>query len=211
MPSGANHFLRIQDDDALLKADRIGLVIVLASLLAISTIAYVVFHVQHEQRLETLRSQGVSLVRILSGVPYDQLLPGGKHLGVMQVLQHGANSDDFAYVNIVDMSGGSVNEVVTTGLIIPPADIPTEPSTWLGERQLQLAASEHKIIEFHAPLFEANELRGFVRLAYRYPNFGLAIGQVPFLAAVALPVFLLVPLFYVLLRMEVRQIGRAHV
>lgn len=180
--------------------------IVLASLAAIAAIAYLVFQYQHEHRLANIRSQGVSLVRVLSGVPYEQLVSGSKQQGVLQVLQHGAGNDDFAYVSIVDLDGRTVNEQVADGIFVPAAEIPTEPSAWLGEAQYELLANQQKIIEFHAPLLVAGELQGFVRLGYHYPNFGLDMSQLPFFAAVALPVFLLVPLFYVLLRLEVRPV-----
>ncbi|MDH3551504.1 MAG: PAS domain-containing protein, partial [Gammaproteobacteria bacterium] len=193
----------------MLKADRIGLVIVLASLSAIAAIAYMVFQYQHSDRLDDIRGQGVSLVRALSGVPYDQLVFGGEQQGFLQVLRHGAEDNDFAYVSIVDRTGRSVNEVVASGLIVPAVDVPSEPSAWLGEAQLELPPDGRKIIEFHAPLLAAGDLQGFVRLGYRYPAFGLDMSQLPFFAAVSLPVFLLVPLFYFLLRREIRPIREA--
>ena len=193
-----------------MKSDRIGLVIVVASLAAIAAIAYMVFGYQHAHRLDNIRSQGISLARVLSGVPYDQLIPGGSQQGVMQVLRHGANNADFAYVAIVDRDGATVNELVGDGLIVPPATMPVEPTSWLGETQLEIRPEQRSFIEFHAPLFVDGDLRGFVRLGYLYPNVGLDMSQLPFFAAVALPVFLLVPLFYVLLRIEVRPVRRAN-
>ncbi len=120
----------------MLKADRIGLVIVLASLSAIAAIAFMVFQYQHQDRLADIRSQGVSLVRALSGVPYDQLVPGGEQQGVVQVLRHGTRDNDFAYVSIVDSQGRTVNELTSDGVIVPAAEIPPDPSAWLGETQL---------------------------------------------------------------------------
>ena len=193
-----------------MKADRIGLVIVLASLTAIAAIIYMVFQYQHQDRLVDIRNQGVSLVRALSGVPYDQLVAGGEQQGVVQVLQYGASNNDFAYISIVNTAGLTVNELVSDGVIVPTAVIPVEPSAWLGEIQLDLASVGEKIVEFHAPLLDHGELQGFVRLGYHYPTLGLDISQLPFLAAVALPVFLLVPLFYILLRREVRPVREAN-
>lgn len=195
---------------ALLKADRIGLVVVLASLSAIAAIVYLVFHYQNGDRLADIRSQGVSLVRALSGVPYDQLVPGGKQEGVVQVLRHAANDDEFAYVSIVDPQGRTVSEVTAEGLIVPAAVVPTDPSSWLRENHLELASDQTRIIEFHAPLLDGGELQGFVRLGYLVPTAGFDMSQLPFLAMVALPVFLLVPLFYLLLRLEVRPVRAAN-
>lgn len=193
-----------------MKSDRIGLVVVLASLTAIAAILYLVFQYQNGERLADIRSQGVSLVRALSGVPYKQLIPGGEQQGVVQVLRHGANDDDFAYVSIVDPLGNTVNELAAGGLIVPAARIPPDPSSWLGEKHLELPPDQRKIIEFHAPLLDSGDLQGFVRLGYLYPAAGINMSQLPFLAMVALPVFLLAPLFYFLLRLEVRPVRAAN-
>ena len=194
----------------MLKTDRIGFVVVFASLAAIAAIVYLVFEHQSEDRLTDIRSQGVSLVRALSGVPYEQLIPGGEQQGVMQVLRHGAKDDDFAYVSIVDPDGQLIGELAADGLIVPAAEMPAEPSAWLGERHLELGQIEREIIEFHAPLLENGDLRGFVRLGYLHPAAGINMSQLPFLAMVALPVFLLAPLFYLLLRLEVRPVRAAN-
>lgn len=193
-----------------MKSDRIGLVIVFASLAAIAAIAYMVFQYQYDHRLQNIRSNGVSLVRAISGVPYSQLVPGGAQQGIVQILKYSANKDDFAYLNVVNSEGRTINEIVSGGLIVPSATVPSQPSAWLGEAQYELGPNGQKIIEFHAPLFENGELQGFVRLGYQHPSFGLTTGQLPFIAAVALPVFLLVPLFYMLLRLEVRPIREAN-
>ena len=153
-----------------MKADRIGLVVVLASLAAIGAIAYLVFQYQHSDRLADIRSQGVSLVRALSNVPYDQLVSSGNGQGVLPVLQHGASDRDFAYASIVDSDGRTVNEVVSEGLIVPAAEPPAEPSAWLGERRYEEMSGRSELIEFHAPLLTDGELSGFVRLGYRYPT-----------------------------------------
>ncbi|MDJ0758537.1 MAG: ATP-binding protein [Woeseiaceae bacterium] len=180
-----------------------------ASLVAIAAIGYLVFKQQHEDNLADTRRQGVSLVRVLAGVPMDQLVPGGEQQSVLNVLRHGANSDNFAYLSVVANDGRTVNEVTADGLLVPASEIPTEPASWLGERTHALPGSGDRIIEFHAPLLDDGELQGFVRLGYRYPAFGLGLSQVPFLAAVALPVFLLVPLFYALLRLEIKPLRAA--
>ncbi len=192
----------------LLKADRIGLVIVVASLLAITAIAFLLFENQRDNELADIRTQGVSLARAISGVPYEQLVPGGPQQGVVQALMHGAGNKKLAYVAISDSQGLTVAEAVADGLIVPAARIPSEPSAWLGDTEQ--TAAQHRFVEFHAPLLQQGELQGFVRLGYYYPKAGLSMEQVPFLAMVSLPVFLLAPFFYLLLRMEIRPIKAAN-
>ncbi len=200
---------RAKQGKALLKADRIGLVVVLASLVSIAAIAWVVFDNQHEARIRDIRGQGVSLARALSAVPYEQLAGGGEQQGAIQVLRHSASSNDFAYVAVVSRSGETATELAADGIIVPAAAMPAEPTAWMGEARRSLSGTGQDVIEFHAPLLTDGELQGFVRLGYAVPGSGINVDQLPFVAAVALPVFLLVPLFYLLLRLEVRPVRKA--
>lgn len=193
-----------------MKTDRIGLVVVIASLLAIAAIVTLVFQNQRDDRLTDIRSQGVSLARALSGVPYEQLIPGGEQEGVVQVLRHTTADEEFAYASIVDREGQTVSEVVAAGVIVPVGVMPAEPVAWLGEEALQLKPDGRRIIEFHAPLLDDGALQGFIRLGYFYPTAGMNLDQLPFLATMALPVFLLAPFFQFLLRREVRPIRAAN-
>ncbi len=141
--------------------------------------------------MKEIRTQGVSLARAISGVPFEQLVPGGQQQGVVQALHQGADNKKLAYVTITDRDGLTVVEGVADGVIVPPAKIPREPSAWLGDTEH--TAGRDRYIEFHAPLLQEGDLRGFVRLGYFYPAEGLSLDQMPFLAMVALPVFLLAP------------------
>ncbi len=192
----------------MLKADRIGLVIVVASLLVISALVWLLFGNQRDSEIADIRTQGVSLARAISGVPYEQLVPGGPQQGVLQTVLHGVGNKKLAYVTISDPQGLTITESVADGLITPAAKIPSEPSAWLGN--VERTAGPDRFIEFHAPLLQDGELQGFVRLGYFYPNAGLSLEQMPFVAMVALPVFLLAPFFYLLLRMEIRPIRAAN-
>ncbi len=146
----------------LLKADRIGLVIVVASLLAIAAMIFLLFENQRDNRLNEIRTQGVSLARAISGVPFEQLVPGGRQQGVVQALHRGAGNKKLAYVNISDGQGTTIVEAVAEGLIVPAANIPTVPSAWLGD--MDQTVGEQRLIEFHAPLLQHGDLQGFVRL-----------------------------------------------
>lgn len=194
----------------MLKSDRIGLVTILASLVAIAVIVSLIFVYQRDDRIADIRTQGVSLARVLSGVEYRQLLPGGGQHGLLQVVRLSGARGDLAYIGIVQADGDPVHESTTGSFLLPEPALPAEPSAWVGEKQLALPGDGRRVIEFHAPLFDAGELQGFVRLGYLYPPLGVDAAQVPFLGAVALPVFLLAPFFYLLLRREVRPIRAAN-
>ncbi len=191
----------------LLKTDRIGLIVVVASLAAIALIAVVLFQNQHQRQLENIRAQGVSLARTLSGIPYSHLIPGGAQQSVTQLLLNNAGNEDFAYISLTDIEGRSVTEAAASGVTVPPAVLPGEPSAWLGSRDLDLYG--RKLTEFYAPLLQDSDLKGFARLGFYQPTLGPSISQLPFIGTVALPIFLLAPLFYLLLRREVRPIREA--
>lgn len=182
--------------------------IVIASLSAIAVIVFLLFENQRDQHLADIRTQGVNLARALSKFSYDQLTPDGEQRGVIQLLRQSSANNNFAYASIVDLEGKAIAESVADGLIVPAATMPAEPAAWLGEHEL--AVDERKLVEFHAPLLSQGDLQGFVRLGFFYPTSGLNVEQVPFFAMIALPVFLLVPLFYFMLRLEVRPIRVAN-
>lgn len=192
-----------------MKSDKLGLILVVASLLAIAAIAAIVLGERHEERVATLDRQGVSLVRALAAVPYDSLASESRHRGVMQVIRHGTAQQSFAYISVVDAEGHPVSDLTAEGVLIPPFEPPTEPSDWLGQRQISLANARNPATEFYSPVVEDSQLRGFVRLALGYPRSPIDIANLSYLGAVALPVFLLVPLFYLLIRSETRPLRTA--
>ena len=193
-----------------MKADRIGLVVTLASLSAIAAICVLLFSDRNEQELADVRARGIGLVRALAAVPFDELVPGGRQSGALQIMRHSAAGDGFAYVAVVDAAGNSVGEVTADAVNVPAAAMPIAPAEWLGEAPRKLPASGQDILEFYAPLLKDGELTGFVRLGFERPGATLSMEQLPFLAMIALPVFLLVPLFYWLLRSEIRPIRAAN-
>lgn len=106
----------------------------------------------------------------------------------------------------MDNQGRSVEEIAGAGVIVPAAPVPADPTAWIGQRRLVLAGNGREVIEYHAPLFSDSQVAGHVRLGYLRPGFGLSRDQLAFFATFALPIFLLTPLFYFLVRREVRPI-----
>jgi PAS domain S-box-containing protein len=186
--------------------ERLGLIMILASLGAITVIIAFLFSYQQDSREAQIRSQGISLARLLSSIPQQQLAPSQGQGGILQVLQRSRTNPDFAYAVVVDTEGDPQAEAAAAGVIVPDTALPSEPSSWLGERTLVEPTSGRTILEFHAPLFEHTELGGYIRLGYFKPRFGLSFEQLPFFATLALPIFLLTPLFYVLIKREIRPL-----
>lgn len=186
--------------------ERLGLIMIFASLGAIAAIIGFLFSYQQDSREAQIRSQGVSLARMLSSIPMGELTPSGSQGGVLEVLRRSQTSPDFAYAVVADTQGDPLAQVGAAGVIVPDIAPPSEPSAWLGERSVVEPGSGRDILEFHAPLFEHTELAGHIRLGYFRPHFGLSFEQLPFFATLALPIFLLTPLFYLLIKREIRPL-----
>ncbi len=187
---------------------RFGLTMILATLLVMGVMVYLLFDYQRGDREAQARAQGLDLVRLLSGMPWSELVPADGSQGFLELLKRGQGNPDFAYGAIVAADGSIKAEVTRPGVIVPPGDISDEPASWLGQRILSSSNKQHRFIESHAPVF-ADELHmGFVRLGYAEPEFGLSMNQMPFLATLMLPIFSLVPLFYFLLRQEIKPLKK---
>ena len=195
---------------AIWRNERLGLSMIAASLLVIVLIVGLLFTYQQKSETDHIRQQGVSLVRVLSSIPYQQMLPGASRSDVLSLLQHSQANRLFAYLAVVDPQGDPVNEVTAPGVIAPSAAVPSAPSSWLGERTLVADGDGQSFLEFHAPLLAAGSLAGYVRLGYFRPGIGLHSEQLPFLATLALPIFLLTPLFYFLIKHEIRPLRCAN-
>jgi signal transduction histidine kinase len=191
---------------AVWRNERLGLMMIAASLAVIMLTVGLLFSYQQKADEAHIREQGVSLARVLSRMPFAQLLPAAGQQGVLSLLQYGQADPAFAYLLIVDPHGTALNEVSSPGVIAPGVPLSANPTSWLGERTLRLSSDGRAVQEFHAPLFDQGQLAGYLRLAYFKPGFGLDADQVPFFATLALPIFLLTPLFYFLVRREIRPL-----
>jgi PAS domain S-box-containing protein len=187
---------------------RFGLTMIIATLLVMVATVYILFDYQRSNREDLARAQGLELVRLLSGMSWPELVPQTGTKGLLAVLQQGQSNPDFAYGAVVDIDGAVATEVTRSGVIVPSADIVNEPTNWLGQRVLPAngAGSRVAFIESYAPVFDAGVHKGFVRLGYLRPGFGFSYSEMPFLASVMLPIFLLVPFFYFMLRREIKPL-----
>ena len=192
------------------KKERLGLIMIIASLAVITVTVGLLFTNQQQAEEAHIRKQGINLVKLLSRMPFDQVVPGAGQQGVLSVLQLNQENTSFSYLVVVDENGRQLAELSSLGVIAPAAPLPTSPTTWLGEKTLSLAGDGREVTEFHAPLFRNGQLAGHIRLGYFKPGFGLDLEQMPFLATLALPIFLLTPLFYFLVRREVRPLQKVN-
>ena len=185
---------------------RPGLIMIVAALLVMVAMGYLLFDYQRDSRTELARAQGLDLVRLLGGMSWNELIPATGRKSFLEVLQRGQSNADFAYGAVVDVDGEVAAEVTRSGVIIPPSTIKAEPANWLSQRIVTGADADTRFIESHGPIFDDGMHMGFVRLGYFEPDFSFSYRDMPFLATLMLPIFLLVPLFYFLLRQEFKPL-----
>ncbi|MDH3221215.1 MAG: PAS domain-containing sensor histidine kinase [Gammaproteobacteria bacterium] len=187
---------------------RFGLIMIVATLLVMAATVYILFDYQRDERESLARAQGLDLVRLLGGMSWDELAPAPGRQGFLELLRRGQSNPDFAYGAVVDTAGEVASEVTRSGVIIPANKIADEPASWLGQQVVASRNGDTRFIESHAPVFADGIHRGFVRLGYFEPRLQLSLSQMPFMATLMLPIFLLVPLFYFLLRQEIKPLRR---
>ena len=163
-------------------------------------------HQNHDHEKKT-RAQGLSLARSLSTLPLEHLSPGPDRRGVLHAVVNAQRSDGFAYALLVSASGSTLAEVVAPGIEVPASVMPTEPANWFGERSLSTPGDARRVLEFHSPVMDRSQLVGFVRLGYLADPPRLGLEQLSWSAALALPIFLLTPLFYFLVRREMKPLA----
>ena len=100
---------------------RPGLIMIIAALLVMSAMGYLLFDYQRNNRAELARAQGIDLVRLLGGMPLNQLVPATGQKSFLKVLKRGQSNADFAYAAIVNVDGQITSEVTRSGEITPLA------------------------------------------------------------------------------------------
>lgn len=192
-----------------LKNQNLGLTMIAASLVVIVFITAYLFNHQRKSELNQIRSHGVSLVRLLGTMPMAQLAPADGRQGALQLIRQTHSHSNLAYAVLVDPLGHPLVQAVTPGVIVPAEPLPQEPSAWLGERTVN-SQDGSAILEFHGPVIEQGDLAAYLRVGYIRPAYGLAPAQLPFFATLALAVFLLTPMFYFLVRREIKPLAQVN-
>ncbi len=190
------------------KDERYGWLLIAASLSVIAVIAGLMIRSDRVVQAERNRTQGVSLVRLLSNIPIEQLVPDSTQRGPLQIVRTIHADSDFAYGVVVDQTGSVLREVVAPGIVTPQAHLPPDPASWVGEREL-VASNGASVLEFYAPVLSQGERVAHVRIGFRQPGWGPTLADLPMIGMLALPVFLLTPLAFFLIRRELRPISEA--
>ena len=190
-----------------MKNDRLGLLMIVATLAVIAMTVALIAVQQGKAHERQIRAQGIGLSRTLSSLPFEQLAPQAGRPGLLQTLLGVQRSTDFAYGLLVTPTGAKLAEVIAPTTLIPDATLPREPAGWVGDQALQAPGDGRQIHEFYGPVLQNGSLAGFVRIGYYDAPAWLSLDQISFTALLALPIFLLTPLFYFLMRREMKPLA----
>jgi PAS domain S-box-containing protein len=185
--------------------EKIGIGMIASSLAVILFTVGVFLYQQKSQDINEMQRQGVGLVRLLGSMSVAQLIGEGKTVGTLRLLKETQVNPHFSYASVVDVDGLSLAELVVPGMTVAPMTIPRLPSQWIGEREYQ-STTGLIINEYFAPVMENGELKAFVRLGYLEPTYALNSSQVRLLAILAMAIFMLTPIFYFMIKKEIKPL-----
>lgn len=189
--------------------DFTGIVMIVSSLVVIALIVGILLSQRASESQANKRNVGVSLVKILSNMPASELEDSGRFFPLMQNLLLAQSSSGLQYIVLTDKSGRIVHDTTVPGVTTPPANLSGDPSTWVNVEKANVLSDGRPVMEFYAPVFRGSELSGFVRIGFAggAQRFGLGAEQVSFLGGIALPIFLLTPIFIILMRREMKRLS----
>jgi hypothetical protein len=195
-----------------MRKDRLGLVLVAASLLAIAVVGALIYRYQVQVHRTNVRVNGIAITRAIAGMESagngGPLLAGVDRDGLLRSMVSIQNDDNLSYLVVVSPSGTKLRELVSRGSIAPAAVMPTEPFAWFGEHSLVSPGDSLSIREFYAPVMSEGRLAGFVRAGYFDSPWPFPASHLSLMGLMAMPIFLLTTLAYFLIRREIEPLTR---
>ena len=196
----------IQQTSVSIGNEKIGIGMIASSLVVIVITVAVFLYQQRHAEIGEIQRQGSGLVRLLGSMSLEQLKGEGGSVGMLRVLKETLANRHFAFATVVDADGQPLAEYVAPGISVSPMVIPRLPSQWTGVREY--STGEAAVIkEYFAPVMQGGELRAFVRLGYREPGYSLNTSQVRLLAIMSMAIFMLTPIFYFLIKKEIKPLS----
>ncbi len=186
-------------------SQRLGLVLIAGALFAIATIGTILTLDIKARDTHTIRADGAALARLLAGFSYQELAPGDGSHSVIEILRSRIARSPLAYAAVFDHNNSLRSYIGSAPEVGAMALDTAALSTGLIERDT-VAADGQRVIEFVSPLVDAGQIAGSIRVGFIKPDFGLVLTDLPLLARLALPVSLLIPLFYYVMRREMRPL-----
>lgn len=190
-----------------MKLNRIGIILIACALAAITLVVALLVVRQQDSQAAQVRIKGVGLVKSLSTVPMALLTDNGKSGGLLAALLAYHDNGDFAYATIGDASGRTLAEVAGRGSMTPAVALPAGAANGFGERTLPASDGAGALREFYGPLGDRGMGTLFVRVGFNQPRFTVLAQDVSFLAVLALAMFLVVPVVYLVIKREMRPLA----
>jgi signal transduction histidine kinase len=187
-----------------MKNNRIGLILVGSMLAVIALVVTLLLQRQQAEHAEQVRVQGLGMVRSLSALPLSVLAPGKGAPSVLDSILAYRDNPNFAYAAVSLENGRNLAEVASAGALVPPpAPLAV---TGFAERAIAAGQNGRALREFHGPLASADE-KIQVRIGYFEPRTPFDVKDLPFYALIALAMFLLVPLIYLVIKREMAPLA----
>ncbi|WP_306392958.1 sensor histidine kinase [Telluria beijingensis] len=190
-----------------MKLNRIGIILIACALAAITLVVALLVVRQQDSQAAQVRIKGVGLVKSLSTVPMTLLADDGKSGGLLAALLAYHDNGDFAYATIGDASGRTLAEVAGRGSMTPAVPLPASAANGFGERTLAASQGAGALREFYGPLADRSMGTLFVRVGFNQPGYTVLAQDVSFLAVLALAMFLVVPVVYLVIKREMRPLA----
>jgi signal transduction histidine kinase len=187
-----------------MKNNRIGIILVVSSLLVIALVVTLLLQRQQALHSDQVRAQGLGMVRSLAALPPAILVPAQGRPGVLDSVLAYRDNPDFAYAAVSADNGRNLAEIASPGTLVPAAA--PLAVTGFAERVVAPGQNQRAIREFHGPLASADG-RLQVRIGYFEPRTLTGMKDLQFYALVALAVFLLVPLIYLVIKREMAPLA----
>jgi len=190
-----------------MKLNRIGIILIACALAAITLVVALLLVRQQASQEAQVRNKGVGLVKSLSTIPIALLAESGGRGGVLAAVLASHDNGDFAYVTIGDANGRTLAEIAGSGSIAPATALPASAQTAFGERDLPATGGRAPLREFYGPLLDRSAGIAFVRVGFYQPRYAVLPQDISFLALLALMMFLVVPVVYLVIKREMAPLA----
>ncbi len=109
------------------RGDRLGLMMIAASLAVIALVTALLLHYQGESRRAQIRVRGAELTRLLAHVPYAELTARDGGGNLLELLRRAGSDSDLAYSVVVDPGGRPLVSAPAEGVVLPAETFVGEP------------------------------------------------------------------------------------
>jgi len=187
--------------------ERLGLVVLIASLLVATVIIGFVFKLQQDEERNRILQKSQYLLNSFAARQHDtenlqEIL--GEFLRIAPDLE---GELLFAYLIIRDTEDKVQAKIIKPEITIPAFYLAKDPSGWHAKRFIDEPENKRPIHELSAPVLAKGELIGSIALGVFAPGFRGVFNSYRFLAILILPVMLLAAFLYFIVKRELRPVG----